>query len=102
VNLVTGVLDKGLTTSTPFREEFEQHPDHQAQIHGVQLPFWNDILACAKDTLKKLPYTKFAGLDVAMTTSGPLIIEVNVSPDKNGAANGMIRSSLLKDAANLF
>jgi len=99
VNLVTGVLDKGLTTSTPFREEFEQHPDHQAQIYGVQLPFWHDILACAENTLKKLPYTKFAGLDVAMTTSGPLIIEVNVSPDKNGAANGMIRSSLLKIAA---
>jgi hypothetical protein len=100
VNLKTGVLDKGLTTSTPFRDEFEQHPDHQAQIFGVQLPFWNDILACAEDTLKKLPYTKFAGLDVAMATTGPLIIEVNVSPDKNGAANGLIRSSLLKIAAD--
>lgn len=102
VNLETGVLERGLTTSTPFRDEFEQHPDHQAQIYGVQLPFWSDILAFSENTLKKLPYTKFAGLDVAMTTIGPLIIEVNVSPDKNGAANGMIRSSLLKDAANLL
>lgn len=102
VNLETGVLEKGLTTSTPFRDEFEQHPDHQAQIYGVKLPFWDDILVCAVTTLKKLPYTKFIGLDLAMTTTGPLIIEVNVSPDKNGAANGMIRSSLLKDAANLL
>jgi hypothetical protein len=34
-----------------------------------------------------------------MTTTGPIIIEVNVSPDKNGAANGMISSDIIKQAA---
>ncbi len=102
VNLKTAVIGKGLTTATPFRDEYEKHPDHQAQFYGVKLPFWDDILACAEDTLKKLPYTKFAGLDLAMTTTGPLIIEVNVSPDKNGAANGMIRSNVIKQAADIL
>lgn len=102
VNLKTGVLDKGLTTSVPFRDEFEQHPDHQAQIYGVKLPYWDDIISCATETLRKLPYTRFVGLDLAMTTNGPLIIEVNVCPDKNGAASGMIRSNPIKNAANLL
>ena len=100
VNLKTGVLDKGLTTSVPFRDDYEQHPDHQAQIYGVKLPYWDEIISCATETLRKLPYTKFVGLDLAMTTTGPLIIEVNVCPDKNGAASGMIRSKVIKDAAD--
>jgi glutathione synthase/RimK-type ligase-like ATP-grasp enzyme len=88
-----------LTTAVPFRENFEQHPDHQAQIYGVKLPYWNEVIDCATDTLRKLPYTRFVGLDLAMTTTGPIIIEVNVSPDKNGAANGMISSDIIKQAA---
>ena len=102
VDLITGIVDKGLTTTIPFRDEFEQHPDHQAQIYGVKLACWQELLTCAEDTLRKLPHTNFAGLDLALTTTGPLVIEVNVSPDKNGAANGMIRSSLLKNAADLL
>lgn len=102
VNLETGVLDKGLTTSVPFRDEFEQHPDHQAQIFATQLPHWQEILECARDTLRKLPYTKFVGLDLAMSNEGPIIIEVNVCPDKNGAASGMIRSNVIKQAADLL
>lgn len=98
VNVDTGVLDKGLTTSVPFRDEFEQHPDHQAQFYGEKLPNWDDILECARNTLRKLPYTRFVGLDLAMSQDGPIIVEVNVCPDKNGAANGMIRSSLLVTA----
>ena len=100
VNLETGVLDKGLTTLVPFRDDFEQHPDHQAQIYGVKLPYWDEIISCATETLRKLPYTKFVGLDLAMTTIGPIIIEVNVCPDKNGAASGMISSKVIKDAAD--
>lgn len=100
VDVNTGVVDKGLTTSIPFREEFEQHPDHQAQFYRAQLPCWPEIIACAQDTLKKLPYTRFAGLDIALSTEGPIIVEVNVCPDKNGAANGKIRSRALKTAAD--
>lgn len=99
VNLKTGVLGRGLTTAVPFRDNFEQHPDHQAQIYGVQLPYWNEIIDCATDTLRKLPYTRFVGLDLAMTTTGPIIIEVNVCPDKNGAASGMISSDIIKKTA---
>ncbi len=99
VNLKTGVLGRGLTTAVPFRDNFEQHPDHQAQMYGVQLPCWKEIIHCAEETLKKLPHTRFVGLDLAMTTKGPIIIEVNVSPDKNGAANGMIRSDIIKKTA---
>ncbi len=101
IDVETGILGKGLTTSIPFRDDFERHPDNNAQLSGVILPHWHDIIALSCETLRKLPYTKFAGIDVAVTDDGPLIIEVNVCPDKNGAANGMIPSTLLRDSANL-
>lgn len=49
----------------------------------------------------RVPYTKFAGLDVAMSEDGPVIVEVNVAPDKDGAAYGLIQSNKLLQAAHL-
>jgi len=99
VNPITGELSRGFLGTTPYRENFEQHCDNQVQIFGVILPSWQDVLECSCETLRKLPYTRFAGLDVCMTNDGPLIIEVNVVPDKSGAAYGSIPSNLISYAA---
>ncbi len=101
VNPQTGELGTGLTTSNPFRDELEKHLDHDVQLAGQILPNWQEIISCSCETLRKLPYTRFAGLDVALTDDGPLIIEVNVTPDKDGAAYGYIKSNALLKAANL-
>jgi len=101
VDPISGVLGLGLLTSNPFRDELEQHIDNNVQLNGVTLPDWQQIVSCSCETLRKLPYTKFAGLDVAMSENGPVIIEVNVTPDKDGAAYGFIPSNKLLQAAEL-
>ncbi len=99
VDIKTGMLSKGLLTSTPYRDNLTQHCDNDTQFEGVVLSRWNEIISCSCETLRKLPYIRFAGLDVCMTNSGPAIIEVNVQPDKDGAAYAQIPSNLLAQAA---
>ncbi|NQZ25374.1 MAG: hypothetical protein HRT55_03560 [Colwellia sp.] len=96
----TGKLAKGIFTATPYRENIEHHCDSQVPLYNEVLPRWQEILDCSCETLRKLPYTNFAGLDICMSDSGPLVIEVNVAPDKDGAAYANIPSSLLLKAAN--
>jgi hypothetical protein len=100
VDIESGTLAKGLLTSTPYRDNLTQHCDNHVQLEGTVLSGWQEIINCSCETLRKLPYTRFAGLDVCMTTSGPAIIEVNVQPDKDGAAYAQIPSYLLAQAAS--
>lgn len=96
----TGRLGKGIFTSTPYREDMEHHCDSKVPLYNEVLPRWQEILDCSCETLRKLPHTNFVGLDICMSDSGPLVIEVNVAPDKDGAAYANIPSSLLLKAAN--
>ncbi|MBV2127708.1 sugar-transfer associated ATP-grasp domain-containing protein [Arsukibacterium indicum] len=99
VNLNTGELQPGLVKKTPHRDNICQHPDHGAPLAGVVLEQWPQIKQFAEKVLLKLPHTRFAGLDVTMTEQGPLLIEANVAPDKDGAAHGNIPSVKLLHAA---
>ncbi|WP_213999925.1 sugar-transfer associated ATP-grasp domain-containing protein [Arsukibacterium sp.] len=99
VNLVTGELQPGLIKKTPHRDDICQHPDHGAPLAGVVLEQWLQIKQFAEKVLLTLPHTRFAGLDITMTEQGPLLIESNVAPDKDGAAHGNIPSIKLQFAA---
>lgn len=68
----------------PNDEDFERHPDHGAQIKGICIPFWPQVLDLAKMTLPLFPHFRYAGFDIAVTESGPVVIELNVEPDKTG------------------
>lgn len=65
---------------------YPRHPDHDAPIAGIELPYWPDVQKLAKQALSVFPGLRFAGLDVAIGSSGPVILELNVSPDREGAA----------------
>jgi hypothetical protein len=65
---------------------YPRHPDHGAPIDGIVLPHWEAVREIAKHALSVFPGLRFAGLDVAIGPSGPIILELNVSPDREGAA----------------
>lgn len=65
---------------------YREHPDHHAIIEGVVLPYWEDVREIAKRALSVFPGLRFAGLDVAIGPSGPIILELNVIPDRETAA----------------
>jgi hypothetical protein len=78
---ITGCAVDGL----PERESFPIHPDHGATIEGKQLPFWEESIRLAEDCLGAFPGFRFGGLDIAITDQGPVILEINPSPDREGA-----------------
>ncbi|PWG61691.1 sugar-transfer associated ATP-grasp domain-containing protein [Spiribacter halobius] len=71
------------------------HPDSGERIAGMPLPEIDDCLALAGRALCAFPGIRFAGVDVAVTRSGPTVVELNVNPAKNGAAIlGVTRTAL--------
>lgn len=71
---------------TIAREESDNHPDHGAQLRGAVIPFWHESKELALRALAVFPQMNFCGLDVAIGPNGPVIVELNPSPDKEGAA----------------
>lgn len=83
-------LESGITGSAidglPTRAEYACHPDHRAQIAGRQVPHWSEVKALAASCLGVIPRLRFAGLDIAVGSEGPVVLEMNASPDREGAA----------------
>jgi hypothetical protein len=85
IDMHTGEL-RAAMDGTACRRVFPVHPDHGAQIEGVRLPFFAESLALAANSVLAFPGIRFAGVDVAVSPSGPRMIELNTSPDRIGAA----------------
>jgi hypothetical protein len=85
VDLERGILLAAVQLK-PTRTTFERHPDHQAQIQGVQLPYWEEVKTLAISALLAFPEMRFSGLDVGITPDGPVIVELNPEPDWIGQA----------------
>jgi len=58
-----------------------------ASVEGAVLPIFAEARAPAEQGMNAFPYMNFAGVGVAMTPSGPAIIELNVQADRSGAAH---------------
>jgi hypothetical protein len=63
------------------------HPDTGVQIVGLSIPHWRECLRVAERALAAFPHVHFAGMDLAVTSEGPSVIELNVEPDRRGAAH---------------
>lgn len=57
------------------------HPVSKVVFHGFVIPQWNEVSGLAKKVQSQFPYYKLLGLDVAITSDGPVIIEINAFPD---------------------
>jgi len=90
VELSTGVVGTAFD-GTPSRCTFATHPDSGRPIAGVALPYWQESLQLVKDALTVFPGMRFAGVDVAVTPRGPVIIETNNYPGLDGVASTNVR-----------
>ncbi len=68
----------------PHPDEFEYHPDHGGQIKGILVPCWEEIKQLVCSAIQVFPHMRFCGFDIGVTENGPVIIELNVEPDKTG------------------
>lgn len=99
VDVESGILSPAITRVGPHRDELEAHPDHGAPLSGEQIEQWQTIRDFACEVLAKLPYTRFAALDIAVTPGGPVLVGANGAPDMQDAAWANIPSLQLKEIA---
>jgi hypothetical protein len=84
VDLATGRLTCAHDGETT-RNTYAVHPDTGTQIEGAVLPLFHEAIALAEQCVGVFPHIQFAGLDVAITPSGPMVIEMNLTPAREGA-----------------
>lgn len=84
VDMETGRLRAGLDLKRPH-EPILRHPDTGVELPGRPVPYWDESLALGAKALSLFPEMRFAGLDVAITPTGPAMIELNVVPDRISA-----------------
>ena len=80
VNPKTGELGYG-SFSSLSNNRFDSHPDSKIRFKGDILPFWNEIKSLSTHVVKLFPDIYYAGLDIAVSDEGPVVIEMNVQPD---------------------
>ena len=69
---------RGSTTPPTFRLEVrERHPDTGATIKGFQLPHWPESLQTVLNGAAAFPELRTVGWDVAITSTGILLLEGN-------------------------
>lgn len=80
INIETGVVE---TDAVDFANRiFKQHPDTNVTIKGFQIPYFKEIKQMIEAAGKGIP--GYLGWDVAITETGPIIIELNTHPGADG------------------
>ena len=81
---LSGIIRDGMKWNIR-NDSYQCHQDSGERISGATLPFWPETLTLAQQAVNAFPHINFAGLDIAYTESGPVVIELNVEPDPEGA-----------------
>ncbi|MGI9416121.1 MAG: sugar-transfer associated ATP-grasp domain-containing protein [Hyphomicrobiales bacterium] len=108
VDLKTGRMGRAVSGFGLDQIETPHHPDTNAPITGTVLPMWREAVDLALDGQRLLSRIPLIGWDIAISNTGPLIIEANETPDLKmmqyasgeGMLDGKFRTfvSALRDA----
>ncbi len=78
VDAKTGVINSFAKLKDPFcTKTYHRHPVTDAPITGVSIPFWADILTMVEKAALEIPSVRTVGWDIALTRTGPTLIEGN-------------------------
>ena len=58
-----------------------EHPVSGKKFEGFQIPEWDEVVKMAMRIQEASPFYRLVGCDVAITESGPVLIEANANPD---------------------
>ena len=78
VNFETGLLEK--PAADFYGHSYTKHPITGENVIGIKLPYWKETLAMLDKAAAEIPQVGYIGWDVAITPSGPIIIEGNTTP----------------------
>jgi len=103
VDMATGMLKGvGRQDFTKGARVFIKHPDTNILLENFKVPFFLDACDLAKKATKYLP-NKIVGWDIAISPTGPIIIEGNHTPSlhmSDIAFGGYCNNPLIKEILN--
>jgi hypothetical protein len=82
VDIKTGIVFKPAVFNMGLTK-YESHPVTKTQIVGFKIPYWEEIIKMVTEAAWIVPQVRTVGWDIAVTKSGPLIIEGNDNWNKN-------------------
>lgn len=85
IDIEIGRVKYAIDDTKPW-ETIHNHPDTNSKIFDIYLPHWQASMDLACKALESFPHMRFAGVDVAYSENGPVMIELNVWPDQIGCA----------------
>lgn len=77
VDPVTGIIDRAVRGKGIELEILDVHPDSQLPLTGMQLPLWDQVKSLNKAVASCFSPIKFQSMDIAITDTGPVVIEIN-------------------------
>lgn len=78
IDLESGRLTVAVTEDG---SRYDRHPDSGAQIAGVTIPRWRELLDSIKRLAQQLDFIDYIGWDLVVTEEGFCVIEGNRNPD---------------------
>ncbi|HET8984728.1 MAG TPA: sugar-transfer associated ATP-grasp domain-containing protein [Trueperaceae bacterium] len=91
VDVETGVLTTGAASwayENGRFKAFPTHPETGAQIAGVAVPGWNDVVDTLLGLVRRFPMLAYVGWDAVVGDDGVILIEGNHSPNITQQASG--------------
>jgi hypothetical protein len=77
VDPATGRIGPGRTKTSRGGSWERRHPEGLRDFVGALVPFWPRVLEICRDAARAIPGLRSVGWDVAVTPTGPVIIEGN-------------------------
>lgn len=63
---------------------YKTFPETNIEFSGLIVPFWKDVVSLAKRVQMEFGFYKLLGIDIGITSKGPVIVEINPSHDNIG------------------
>jgi hypothetical protein len=81
VNLNTGRVERVIGGAAGGQVEALFHPDTGVALLGITLPDWSRLIGVGVEGARALPALRWQSWDIAMSSGGPMILEMNAFAD---------------------
>lgn len=81
VDLATGEVSRVICGTGFAQSDVTKHPDTGEELVGFRIPQWSEVIGVAVSAAQLFSDLSLLGWDIGITDAGPIIVEVNESPD---------------------
>jgi hypothetical protein len=81
IDIATGKVLRVMSGTGLELAYHSEHPDTKAPLVGMAIPRWDELKQTAIEAARLLRHMPLIGFDMAMSETGPVVVEMNHNPD---------------------